>query len=94
MGPPAKRSKRAAATDNSSKGVRKGGVAKKPQRDWAQYTHIPPTTNQVAANGRQIGRNLIKWNRQYLTRLSSCPPSDNGLASSTDYVNPMAMACN
>lgn len=40
-------------------------------RDWGQYSHIPPSQGQLAKNGRQKGRNLITWNRK-----SPCPFPD------------------
>lgn len=38
--------------------------SKDPKRDWSKYTHVPPSKSQVAKNGREVGRNLIAWNRK------------------------------
>lgn len=43
----------------------KASPLKHRDRDWGQYTHIPPSQGQLSKNGRQKGRNLITWNRRF-----------------------------
>lgn len=61
---PATKKTVAAAANNKADVYDKTSPLRNRDRDWGQYSHIPPSQGQLAKNGRQKGRNLITWNRK------------------------------
>ncbi|KAF3765967.1 hypothetical protein M406DRAFT_351253 [Cryphonectria parasitica EP155] len=57
------KSKKRAGDGDGSNAIPKNKRYRGMNRDWSQYTHVPPKQSDLAQNGRKIGRNLIAWNR-------------------------------
>ena len=68
---PSPKSSVRSASPSTPTGTSGGGISKrrrtKGDEKLLKFTHVLPTAEQIANNGRQGGRNLITWSRKYLS---------------------------